>query len=222
MMRTLQLTIAIILIFSANSFADYRPLKLYYMILSADKILNAEIIKIDKTFFYAVSVDSSANKKEVYKVKKFVDWACASRYDSYQVGQRMLLLLKKEKNYYYIQSAGGEGEIPILKDSVTIPFECLAYPNNWKIGYGVRSDSISKYKCSVGRKSFFGLHVSLKDIISSIDRLQVKFQIKNKDSINCSDFIEKQGFKNIIDSNNDRLFYLLCIDFYEQKKKYYH
>lgn len=192
------------------------------MILSADKILNAEIIKIDKTFFYAVSVDSSKNKKEIYKVKKFVDWSCASRYDSYQVGQRMLLLLKKEKNHYYIQSAGGEGEIPILNDSVTIPFECLAYPNNWKIGYGVRSDSISKYVCKVGRKSFYGLHVSLNNLISSIDRLQSNFQIKNKDSIDCSDFIEKQSFENIIEFNKDRLFYLLCMDFYEQKKKYCH
>lgn len=219
-MRTLQLTIALILAFSANSFADYKPLKLYYMILSADKILNAEIIKIDKTFFYAVSIDSSANKKETYKIKKFIDWACASRYDSYQVGQRMLLLLKKEKNHYYIQSAGGEGEIPIFKDSITIPFVCLAYPNNWKIDYGVRSDSISKYVCKVGRKSFYGLHVSLDELFSSIDRLQSNFQIKNNDSIDCSDFIEKQSFVNNIEFNKDRLFYLLCLDFYEQKKKY--
>lgn len=210
------------MLFSANSFADYRPLRLYYMILSADKILNAEIIKIDKTFFYAVSVDSSKNKREIYKVKKFIDWPCASRYDTYQVGQRMFLLLKKEKKYYYIQSAGGEGEIPIIKDSLAIPFQCLAYPDNWKFGYGVRSDSISKYRCNVGRKTFYGLHVSLRDLISSIDRLQSNFKIKNKDFINCSDFIEKQSFESIIDLKSDRLFYLLCMDFYEQKKKNCH
>jgi hypothetical protein len=221
-MRTFQLTIVFILGLSLNCIADYRPSKLYYMVLTADKILNAEIVKIDKTFFYVVSVDSSTSKKELYKVKKFADWPCAARYDTYQVGQRMLLLLKKEKDYYYIQSAGGEGEIPIIKDSVSIPFECLAYPDNWKIGYGVRSDSISKYECSVGRKSFYGLHVSLTDLISSIDRLQTNFKIRSKDSIDCSDFIEKQSFENTIDLNSHRLFYLLCMDFYEQKKKYCH
>ena len=146
----------------------------------------------------------------------------ASRYDTYQVGQRMILLLKKEKKFYYILSAGGEGEMPIISDSVSIPLNCLAYADQWKIGDGVRSDSLSMYRCKVGNKSFVGLHIPLKELISSIFRLKASFLLINKDLIECSDFIVKQDLNSHINYYDDKLFFLLSKDFYEQKKKYCH
>ncbi len=192
------------------------------MALTADKIINAQIIKLDKSFFYVISVDNSSIKPEIVKVKRYIDWACSSRWDSYKVGQRVFLFLKKEKNYYYIMSAGGEGEIPIISDSVSIPFDCLAYPDTWEVSGGIRRDSVDKYRCKFGRKVFNGLQVSLQELISSVARLHSFFEIKSQATIDCSTFIEKQKNEAITNNKTDTLFYLLCKDFFGQMEKNCH
>lgn len=61
------------------------------------------------------------------EVEKFQDWTCAQRWAPYARGQRVLLFLgKSQKGGWYILSAGGEGEMPIVDRHVFTSYSELA------------------------------------------------------------------------------------------------
>ena len=222
-MRVLLLIIAYLLISTEDSKADYEALKLYDMILTSDRIISGKIIEIGEIYFYVNASINNSSKKEVYKIKRFRDWTCARRYDTYQLGQKLILFLKDEKTYYSILSAGGEGELPIIHDSVSIPLYCLVFPDEWKVEGNIKSDSLLKHNCKVGNKIFAGLKLSLNEFTETILRFQSYFRIDKQSQIRkCADFIEKVSDRLLVTNKSSRVLYLLCKDFYGEKEKYCH
>lgn len=101
---------------SITTKADYDPMKLYEMILRADKIVYGEITAID-SMTYTLKIEGNLyDKAETIKVLRFKDWPCAWRWTKYAIGQKLFLLLskyngdqKRFKNQYFSMSAGNEG-----------------------------------------------------------------------------------------------------------------
>jgi len=114
--------VAIILLINNKEMkADYSPLPLNHMILTADLVIYGEIEKIENSSF-VLKIEGEAYGEydgSSIKVKQFQNWTCAERWTGYEVGQNVFLFLKKEKNNEWkIMSAGGEGELPIANEHI--------------------------------------------------------------------------------------------------------
>ncbi len=114
------LIIAIFITISQSALADYRPLKLYEMIIKADKIVYGTITNLDSTHFTLQIEGSLTYDTGSIKIARFEDWACAQRWTKYEVGQRLLLFLTTWNGELVSMSGGNEGELPIIEDSVYI------------------------------------------------------------------------------------------------------
>ncbi|WP_133249935.1 hypothetical protein [Marinifilum breve] len=112
------LIIILLVFFSCNAKAKYRPLKLYEMVIKADKIVYGTISELDSTTLTLKIEGSLTNDSGTLKIERFEDWTCASRWTEYKIGQRVFLFLTSWKGKLIAMSAGNEGELPIVKNSV--------------------------------------------------------------------------------------------------------
>jgi hypothetical protein len=216
-MRSLLLGIILIVAADLPAVAEYRPLPLSYMVLTADTIIDASIVRVDSKYFYVRSLDKETDQNMV-KVSRYQDWPCSKRWDSYKTGQHVLLLLQKEKDAYRIMSAGGEGEIPVINDSVTIDLWCLPIEDRWIVnGWGVSYDTLKSYIKRVGNKGLYGRSFSFEELKYGVYQLRRYYRMPATGNA-CSLFMELPRPEEAQDPGRERLFALLRKDFYDRKK----
>jgi hypothetical protein len=102
--------------------AKYAPMSAPTMIREADVVVTGEIVALDDTTFTVRVGESLAGPApgESLTVRRFEDWTCASRWLPYAVGQEVVLLLVEDADGLRILSAGGEGELRIMDDTVWV------------------------------------------------------------------------------------------------------
>ncbi len=188
-MKSVFLILFSLLLFSVHSKGEYVPLKMYYMILTADKIVYGEIVKMSEAYFYVI--DSVDSNKEI-KIKKYVDWTCSSRWSEYQIGQKVLLFLNQEKGYYKILSGGGEGEMPVIQDSVIVSRDCLHFTDSLYLSLY----RTHEYTFKIGKKIILGHRFMIWDFINSLTLFKTNFAINKDVYPNCGAFIEKNNQLN--------------------------
>lgn len=218
-MKRAQIVIVLFLFYSVHVKADYSPLQLYFMILDADKIIDGTIKKLDKTFFY---LDDTLQHQTI-KIRRFQDWTCASRFDKYKVGQRVILFLKQEKDHFYIMSAGGEGEVPIVNDSVSFKL-FPAFPTPYQRNDDdpwYNKDSLERYKFIIGDDYYhMKFKVSFSDLKSAIEKLTNRFVFHKPMQFSCDDFTEKK--QNVLETDFEEGSFgnLIYRGIIQERKKY--
>ncbi len=114
---------ALAAILAAPASADYSPPPLNDLVLGSDAIVEGAITRLDSasfTFRVRSVVAGSVSTSEI-QVARFVDWMCAARWAPYAIGQEALLFLRAGTDgRWQIQSAGGEGEMPIVAGRVYV------------------------------------------------------------------------------------------------------
>lgn len=163
--------------------AEYEPFPLYKLILTADEIVHGEIVSLDEKFFYLKIEVSLTNLDGTVKVARFQDWTCAQRWGEYEVGQRVFLFLKDNEGVYQTISAGNEGELPILGDSVLVnglsltpdPPSFMDQTHYDKYGFSV---SFSRREYSVYGHQFIGHGFHLDEFIKSVQAVIDCFQLQ--------------------------------------------
>jgi hypothetical protein len=169
------------LLLSSTSKADYNPLELYRMILTAEEILYGEIISQDSTTF-TLKVDSSLTGQEnEITIEKFEDWACAHRWTNYQVGQKLFLFLTRFKGKLVVMSGGNEGEIPIFQDSIYISSLSIVPPpppppSGKTLSKEVEFFESNKY--NIYGRDYFGFKISLPEFIKTVKNIRNCFSIE--------------------------------------------
>tara|TARA_R110002096_G_scaffold135456_2_gene287415 strand:- start:358622 stop:359284 length:663 start_codon:yes stop_codon:yes gene_type:complete len=170
--------------------ADYTPMKLYKMILGADKIVYGEIIEIDSLTYKLKIEGDLTGEDKIIKVFKFTDWPCAWRWTDYEIGQKQFLFLKKYKGEiekhkikYYAMSAGNEGELPVLDNFVFINGKSLKslpanYPDSIKQLYAKEGRRLISNNHSIYSSEFFGHKVAVKEFIVTCKTIRRCFQIE--------------------------------------------
>ncbi len=207
MKKTLLILLAFFLSIKAE--ADYFPLRLYDMILNADKICWGSIEKLDSTFFYVA--DNSSSKHQLIKVKRFKNWTCASRYANYKVGQKVILFLQNEKKHFSIMSAGGEGEIPIINDSVSIKFRCFSFPENWRDKqYQLIKDSISRFHFLLETNFWSKVKITSVELINTISEIRKKYTWQRILHLTCDDLMNNCN-SNLIPNTSDSTFLIFVL-----------
>jgi hypothetical protein len=186
-MRIFLFTISFILFANFKATADYSPMKLVQMTLEADTVLYATIEKVNKEYFW-VSDPASHSRSTSIKVLKFRDWACAARWESYMVGQRVVLFLKKERGFYRIMSAGGEDELPVFGDSLMINALCLPYKKAWMVGdTGVRIDSLNRLRRQFGKSMYsYKAFYTISDFLTTVFNFRAIFKWNRMEMANES------------------------------------
>ena len=112
--------ITFLLFFSLSVEAEYSPVKLFRMILGSEKIVYGEIVELD-SLTYTLKIEQNLTGTENYiQIQRFYDWSCAWRWTEYQIGQKLFLFLVNYQGTYRTISAGNEGELPIVADTVYI------------------------------------------------------------------------------------------------------
>jgi hypothetical protein len=183
--------------------AEYEPFPLYKLILTADEIVHGEIVSLDEKFFYLKIEGSLTNLDGIVSVARFSDWTCAQRWGEYEVGQRVFLFLKDNKGVYQTLSAGNEGELPILGDSVLVnglsltpdPPSFMGQAHYDKYGF---SESFTRREYLVYGHQFIGHGFHLDEFIKSVQavidcfHLQIGefYEIKSVREICTSEFKE--------------------------------
>ncbi|NVK27764.1 MAG: hypothetical protein HWE14_06955 [Flavobacteriia bacterium] len=162
---------------SLSALADYTPTPLYQMILQADKIVYGEIISLDSTSYQFKTEGETIEDREIITVSRFEDWACAQRWSDYAVGQRLLLFLIKHHGKYIAMSAGNEGELPLLGDSVYLDSRSLhRLPPRWPEAIGPdkrKKEGILLTKLyALPDGDYYGYRVSLDEFIQTINTLK--------------------------------------------------
>jgi len=103
------------------------PPELYELIGSADLVVAGTIIEVQETHFVLRFDEVLAGQAEakVVVVRKFVDWACATRSKPYAVGQKEVAFLIRPDSRrpsvgedFILMSAGAEAEWEIFGDTV--------------------------------------------------------------------------------------------------------
>jgi hypothetical protein len=118
MRKTIIITISILL--CNSSFAEYRPLELFEMIIKADKIVYGKIDSLNSNDFILKIEGSLTNDTGFIKVRKFENWEDASRWSKYKIGQKVFLFLKEREGENFVMSGGNEGELPIVGNDIYI------------------------------------------------------------------------------------------------------
>jgi hypothetical protein len=110
---------------AAPARAYYAPLLTTEMIGQADLIALGSIVSLEPSVFtFRVERTLHGRPEAQILVRRFRDWPCASRWTSYQIGQRLILFLavvppaKGRSEAFAILGAGDEGEMLVEKDRV--------------------------------------------------------------------------------------------------------
>ena len=176
------LTIVILLFSGVGLKADYRPLRLYEMILGAEKIVYGEIIQLDSlTFTIKVERNLTGDEPQLV-IQRFENWPCAHRWSEYKVGQQLFLFLKNYNGHLNSMSSGNEGELPIQNGSVYInnlSLDIKPPPNpNRQSNHISEQDFINSKKHRVFDSDYFGHKTSVDDFASTVIRIRNCFEIK--------------------------------------------
>jgi hypothetical protein len=186
-------------------------MRLYEMILGADKIVYGEISEMD-SLTYTLRIEGNLTGKEkTIEVLKFQDWPCAWRWKEYKTGQKLFLFLKKYdgqlekyKNQYYSMSAGNEGELPIsdnfvLINGLSLPYTPAYFPDSLKQIYAKERGLLISNNYSIYGSKYFGHKVKLRDFIETTNTIKSCFQIEygeydriEKVTISCDSLELKQ------------------------------
>ncbi|MDQ3191603.1 MAG: hypothetical protein M3Q58_08420 [Bacteroidota bacterium] len=186
--------------------ADYTPLKLYQMIITAEKIVYGEITSLDTKTFTLRIENSLTGEKGSLTIYRFKDWACASRWTEYKIGQKVLLFLYLNKNNGQLMtmSAGNEGELPIYKDSIYIngrALDILPPLEKNKSELSKKEEYFESNHYTIYGKKFYGYRIDIKEFIQSVLTIKRCFKSgmrKDLDSVkpqlHCpEEIVEKQN-----------------------------
>src|SRR5262245_43628187 len=112
--------LALLALLSSLSSFDYDRLVIHELFAGADAIVLGSISGLqEQTFDLAVEEwFVGGHGQSTLRLKRFVDWTCASRWREYSVGQRVVLFLKGDRTL----GAGNEGEWPVLQEGVLVPY----------------------------------------------------------------------------------------------------
>jgi hypothetical protein len=130
---------------------EYSRYELYQLVCRADLVVTGTIRSVDRekphwwqrlfgnseeTREFQLDVEETVAGTPVtgsLPVHCFKNWTCACRWAPYEKGQRVLLFLSRSEtgdNGWFILGGGGEGEMPLLRDSVCVRgFAVHGYPN---------------------------------------------------------------------------------------------
>ncbi|MEM1182862.1 MAG: SH3 domain-containing protein [Acidobacteriota bacterium] len=120
----LSLTLVVSLVtFPKPSQAAYSPPPIYDLLGVSELIVLGSISKVGiATFQLDVEevLRGSADGETRLEIEKFEDWVCSSRWQPYQVDQRVVVFLSRDGDSYKLRSAGSEGEFPIFGRDVFV------------------------------------------------------------------------------------------------------
>ena len=109
--------------------ADYVSTTLLDLVGTADIAAAGEIVEVHQdTFVLKVDETLIGEKHETIEIQQFRDWACASRWAPYKVGQKVLVFLEEKDGEFTLPGAGGESESPIEGKFVYCQFPYPADP----------------------------------------------------------------------------------------------
>ena len=165
-MKKFTLLLSIVLV-GLSARADYAPLDISQMILQADKIIYGEIVSVGNQKLLIKIEGSVTGDEGELIINKFQNWTCAHRWVDYAKGQRSLFLLRKYENEYYIMSGGGEGELPLVNESLMVRYYCLDYNTVGKENEGNPFNYDFKNPPLVYGKPFHGIEVPLNDFLET-------------------------------------------------------
>ncbi|WP_144892323.1 hypothetical protein [Flavobacterium tiangeerense] len=186
-------TIILLLVFlNTVCQAKYRPLILSELIDNAEFIGNGTIINVEKNnIVVQFSMFYKGNSKyKIFRIQKFKDWTCASRWAEYRIGQEEVFFFSLNQNRkMVILGAGNEGEIPIYKNNViyknTIPFDKTTK------NYTIEKNEINGYSFSLYEfKSGIETYLSNKNYFKNCNKKKSKMT-KNLNNT----FLEKLVFE---------------------------
>jgi hypothetical protein len=186
-------TIILLLVFFNNICqAKYRPLILSELIDNAEFIGKGTIINVEKNnIIVQFSMFHKGNSKyKIFRIQKFKDWTCASRWAEYRIGQEEVFFFSRNQNRkMVILGAGNEGEMPIYKNNViyknTIPFDKTT--KNYTIG----KNEINGYSFSLDEfKSGIEAYLSNKNYYQNWNKKKSKMTKKLNNT-----FLEKLVFE---------------------------
>ena len=179
---------------SLGAKASYTPVRIYEMVLAADKIVYGEISEMDSlTFTLKIEGNLTGDEKTI-RVLKFQNWTCAWRWTKYEVGQKLFLFLVKHEGMYRTISAGNEGELPILNDSIYVHAKSLYSLGDWLPDSNIRYYSelngiiLSQHYAVYGQKYYS----------HKADFNQFILMVKLLRSCVKADFERYGGLKNIV------------------------
>jgi len=110
----------ILLIFVGSYNVKYVADPLWHMALSADKIVYGEITELREND-YTLKIESSlTGDSGTINIQRFQNWTCASRWAPYKKGQKVAVFTENRNGTNHIISGGGEGEMEVKNDSVSI------------------------------------------------------------------------------------------------------
>ena len=148
---------------STRASLAYTPYKLFELALQSDIVVYGRITALQAETFDLECERAivGVQAPSILRVKRFVDWTCASRWSEYAVGQPVMLFLGKpdaDSAYPWIQSGGGEGEMPLLGEDVVAR------------GYRVRGYDDGPHDVSGG--SVWGTRMPLAEFCTAIEGLR--------------------------------------------------
>ena len=116
-----KILVLIFFIFSSSQLkVDIEPTSVSEMVEKSDLIFHGKITKVIKDDIEVSIIENLKGKplKKKIKIRKFQNWLCAFRYQSYAVGQEEIFFIQKNKkeNIWIIMGGGDEGEIPVVKN----------------------------------------------------------------------------------------------------------
>ncbi|MEQ8926439.1 MAG: hypothetical protein RLO81_11535 [Fulvivirga sp.] len=189
------LIISTLLLSGLTSRADYRPLELYEMIIKAEKIVYGTIVELDSNHFTLEVECSLTSDSGTLKIVRFQDWACASRWTEYELGQRLFLFLTTWKGELVSMSGGNEGEHPIVNNTVYIHgFSIPIPPPPPPPGVTFRDDLIyfEPEHFNIYGGDYFGIDWNLNSFIEAVsfirrcfDFTYGQYQTRTNWQINC-------------------------------------
>ncbi len=155
---------------------QYIVTKLFDMAATADKIVHGTIVREEGPFIY---IHASPGKGATVKVEKYISRPGAQRWDIYRPGQKVVLFLRKSQHAYRIMSEGGEGELPIINDSVILDLKCFTPATNQLLAGrgGVTEAYRNQHSFQVGNKKIFAAKCSLPYFLRSVMDFRDCYQI---------------------------------------------
>lgn len=176
---------------------QYTATKLFDMAATADKIVYGTISKVEEKYFYMECINEK-KKQERLKIARYISRTNAYRWDKYLEGQKVFLFLKKVNGDYAIMSAGEEGELPIIKDSVVVEMKSFTLKTNQSLAgpKGLTQEYRDKQSFMVGNKKVFGLRFPVRYFYTSVMDFRNCYQVLLKRpntsaSFTCFNFFER-------------------------------
>ena len=170
----LLLTLLGTMLLGASPALKYRPFSFHDMVIKTDLAVLGKIVEVgEQTFIVQVEIvlagelPTEAEATRQLEVIRFGNWACASRWAEYAVGQEVVLFLAKrtgETGGYWIMSGGGEGEMPILEsedeDGHTVKSVVVRGRDTMRIG------ELGAHRVLGGRA--YGVATELNDFVTAV------------------------------------------------------